>query len=328
MSSRRNALTSIEPSSGTHAGLWLEKGLANVDDKGPGRQTLFESLTLLGIPVDYSRHFSRWQASIETLEPFTKTAEARVLGRMVVGLGAESVLETSIALHRTYGVPYIPGSALKGLAAAAAHKQLQDPRWHKTGEDGKIGEWHRVLFGDQESSGYVTFHDALWVPEGGTLPLDLDVMTVHHPDYYQGEAPPADWDNPNPIAFVSARGKYLLAVTGPEEWAEAAMEILRDALEKDGIGAKTAAGYGRLHVALPPKPKPFDWKSRLVALKMGTGAHDVPLILDQLKGEEQRTAALAIIAKLERKALKKKADKEWVKRLFEVENPAKPKPTS
>jgi CRISPR-associated protein Cmr6 len=247
---------------------------------------------------------------------------------MVVGLGAESILETSIALHRTYGVPYIPGSALKGLAAAAAHKQLQDPRWHKTGEDGKIGEWHRILFGDQESSGYVIFHDALWVPEGGTLPLDLDVMTVHHPKYYQGDAPPADWDNPTPVAFVSARGKYLLAVTGPEEWADAAMEILRDALENDGIGANTAAGYGRLQAALPPKPVPYDWRSRLVALDMGRAAQDVPDILDRLKGEEQRTAALAIIAKLERKALKKKADKEWVKRLFEVESPAKPEPTS
>jgi CRISPR-associated protein Cmr6 len=332
MSSRRAAVADFKASADTHAGLWLEKGLADVAEKESAHQIHLEALTLLGIPADYSRHFCRWKVAIEVLEPFTKTAEARVLGRMVVGLGAESVLETSIALHRIYGVPYIPGSALKGLAAAAAHKQLQDPKWHKTGEDGKIGEWHRILFGDQESSGYVTFHDALWVPEGGTLPLDLDVMTVHHPAYYQGDdqgdAPPADWDNPNPIAFVSARGRYLLAVTGPEEWADAAMEILRDALEKDGIGAKTAAGYGRLHVDLPPKPAPLDWKSKLVALKMGTAAHDVPIILDGLKGEEQRTAALAIIAKLERKALKKKADKEWAKRLFELENPAKPEPPS
>jgi CRISPR-associated protein Cmr6 len=328
MSSRRAAVEDFEATADTHAGLWLEKGLADVDDKGPGRQTLFEELALLGIPADYSRHFCRWKAAIEALEPFTKTAEARVLGRMVVGLGAESVLETSIALHRTYGVPYIPGSALKGLAAAAAHKQLQDPRWHKTGEDGKIGEWHRILFGDQESSGYVTFHDALWVPEGGTLPLDLDVMTVHHKDYYQGDAPPADWDNPTPIAFVSARGKYLLAVTGPEEWAEAAMEILRDALEKDGIGAKTAAGYGRLHVALPPKPEPLNWQPMLTGLNFGNAANIVPRILDALKGGEQRTAALAIIAKLERSALRRKADKDWVKRLFELENPAKPEPPS
>src|SRR5438270_10346175 len=226
MSSRREDLESIQASAGTHAGLWLEKGLLDVEEKGPGRQKLFEQLLGIGVPPEYQRHFNRWRESLEKLEPCTKTAEAMVLGRMVVGLGAESVLETSISLHRTYGVPYIPGSALKGLAAAAAHKFLESPEWRKVREDGKIGEWHRVLFGDVESSGYVTFHDALWIPEGSALPLDLDVMTVHHPDYYQGEAPPADWDNPNPVAFVSARGRYLLAVTGPEDWVDAALDIL------------------------------------------------------------------------------------------------------
>ena len=199
---------------------------------------------------------------------------------MVVGLGAESVLEVSIGLHRTYGVPYIPGSALKGLAAAAAHKKLEDPAWRKIGEDGKIGASHKILFGDQESSGYVTFHDALWVPTGDKLPLDLDVMTVHHPDYYQGtERPPADWDNPNPVAFLSAHGTYLLAATGPEEWADAAMAILKEALEKDGIGAKTAAGYGRMKVNRPPEPATPSLEL-LKQLNMGNANNLVPRILD------------------------------------------------
>ena len=35
--------------------------------------------------------------------------------RMVVGLGNESVYETSMTLHHIYGIPYIPGSALKGI---------------------------------------------------------------------------------------------------------------------------------------------------------------------------------------------------------------------
>jgi CRISPR-associated protein Cmr6 len=173
-------------------------------------QSLFEQLVEIGVPDDYRRFFQRWRASLEDQQPCAQTAEVTVAGRMVVGLGAESVLEVSIGLHRTYGVPYIPGSALKGLAAAAAHKKLEDPNWRKVGEDGKIGASHKILFGDQESSGYVTFHDALWVPTGDKLPLDLDVMTVHHPDYYQGkECPPADWDNPNPVAFLSAHGTYL-----------------------------------------------------------------------------------------------------------------------
>jgi CRISPR type III-B/RAMP module RAMP protein Cmr6 len=44
----------------------------------------------------------------------------RAASRVVVGLGAESVLETSIRLHRVYGFPILPGSALKGLTRAYA----------------------------------------------------------------------------------------------------------------------------------------------------------------------------------------------------------------
>ena len=44
--------------------------------------------------------------------------------RMVVGLGAENVHETSMTLHHIYGIPYIPGSALKGIARDAAIAEL------------------------------------------------------------------------------------------------------------------------------------------------------------------------------------------------------------
>ena len=44
--------------------------------------------------------------------------------RMIVGLGAENVHETSMTLHHIYGIPYIPGSALKGIARDAAVADL------------------------------------------------------------------------------------------------------------------------------------------------------------------------------------------------------------
>lgn len=42
----------------------------------------------------------------------------QVSWRLVVGLGLPSPLETGIVLHHVYGVPVIPGSALKGLTRA------------------------------------------------------------------------------------------------------------------------------------------------------------------------------------------------------------------
>src|SRR6266702_2303534 len=62
--------------------------------------------------------YSRWLAMVEAMgvKPFDLTLD----WRMVVGLGGETVLETDLTLHHLYGIPYIPGSALKGLTRAYA----------------------------------------------------------------------------------------------------------------------------------------------------------------------------------------------------------------
>jgi len=318
MGSRRDALNlPAFQTAGSHAGLWLDKGLPDVDEKGPGRQKHYDAARSIPVTDDYRRFYRRWRKAVEALGPSTRTADAAVVGRIVVGLGAESVLETSIALHRTYGVPFIPGSSLKGLAAAAAHQKLDDPEWKKPAADGTIGAFHRILFGDQESSGYVTFHDALWIPEGITLPLDLDVMTVHHPDYYQGKdnAPAADWDSPTPVAFLTAHGRYLLAVTGPEEWTETAIQILKIAVEESGAGAKTAAGYGRMRLEIKKPPEKIKWEPMIQGLGLGNAGDVVPRVLGLLQGDERRKAANAMIVLLTRKALKKKQEKTWAKDL-------------
>lgn len=79
-------------------------------------------------------------------------------------------------------------------------------------------------------------------------------MTVHYPKYYQGEPiAPSGIESPNPVAFLTTRGRFLLAVSGPEAWAEAALDILQEALLEAGLGAKTAAGYGRMD--LPERPR-------------------------------------------------------------------------
>jgi hypothetical protein len=94
------------------------------------------------------------------------------------------------------------------------------------------------------------------------------------------------------------------------------MKILLEALEKDGIGAKTAAGYGRFTI---PKTQSIPWQPMLQGLGFGNAAGIVPRILQGLSGTERRQAAKAIIEKLDPKALKKKKDKEWVQKLFEAE---------
>lgn len=71
----------------------------------------------------------RWKAMLNNCQQCgyeVRWFSLRAASRVVVGLGAESVLETSIRLHRVYGFPILPGSALKGLARSYALWQVAD----------------------------------------------------------------------------------------------------------------------------------------------------------------------------------------------------------
>ncbi|WP_437288481.1 type III-B CRISPR module RAMP protein Cmr6 [Sorangium sp. So ce406] len=268
---RRNDLKKIRRLDVQHAGLLLDKMLVWPDvredpdgEEAASKEALRALLEAapIKVPEGYPRAFARRQALLEQLtggieRGGTQVRRATAKGRLVVNLGAAAVRETNLALLHTWGVPYLPGSALKGLASAAAHG-AGVPAWQKADDKNTRlqGEDHRMLFGDTSESGGVVFHDAWWVPEGNELPLDLDTMTVHHRSYYQdGASPPADCDEPNPVAFLTTRGTFLIALTGPEEWVEAAFDWLDVGLRHDGIGAKTAAGYGRMALDKSPRQR-------------------------------------------------------------------------
>lgn len=227
------------PKQSTNLSLWFQKYF-NRDVNQPG-QIHMDSITKLPRQVDpnYVHYYNRWVKRLGEIGSATEVAQTH--GRMVVNLGADSVAEVSIALHHTYGVPFIPGTALKGLAAHYANSNM--------GEDWKKGTAaYKAIFGTGKTAGYVTFHDALFVPEDDNRqPLKKDVVTGHHQEYNKGDnVPPADWDSPTIIPFISVQGKFLIAISGDEKAKPVAMEILRLALLNEGIGAKTSSGYGRM----------------------------------------------------------------------------------
>jgi CRISPR-associated protein Cmr6 len=342
VTARRQALDSIIPDAMTHAGLWLDRFVSGFDDPAASRDVL-EQTARLRVPDVYLAHFQRWMTRMAACAD-VRTAEAKVRGRMIVGLGTESVLEVGIALHRTYGVPVIPGSALKGLAARHAAQNSAEKAWRKHGEQDE-GASHRALFGAVGEAGCVVFHDALWVPEPGSkLPLDLDVMTVHHAGYYQGKQvpettrilPPADWDDPNPVPFLTAQGRYLIALEGPAAWTDAAMTFLKRALEHEGIGAKTAAGYGRLDLDYTPELERAAVQAandaaqaagrlqeinRLInGLKVGDSTANLPRLFALCRDDERHEVAKRCEDKLGRKPVRSaiKDQKTWVQPLAAI----------
>lgn len=189
--------------------------------------------------------------------------------KMLVGLGGASARENDLSLHHTYGLPYIPASALKGvtrnvvLQTAFAGYSEQEVLQAERDVDNELATAFVYLFGAPEKNvleaarqGSVLFLDAF--PQCiGKQSLITDYTTVHYPDYYGGEKSPTDDQNPNPIAFFAVqkmRFKFHLAVhpralgltpANADTLLSTATNWLKHALEHHGVGAKTALGYGQ-----------------------------------------------------------------------------------
>lgn len=281
----RQSLKGLAREKGTNAGLLLQRYVPNSatgDRSDPAEKTKLLACAIsaangVGKDVVYSEAFKRRRRVLENSVGLTIVCELKVRGRLIVGLGSENVLETGITLNHVYGVPIIPGSGLKGLAAHYCHTvwgstdtRFKNPSKEEDEQyagylrgqtkDNPGDNFHRLLFGNTDDSGCIIFHDAWWVPgsNGNDSPLVRDVMTPHHPDWLDGRVPPSDFDSPVPVPFLSVTGSFLVAVSwnGPlakepdklqaEKWTQLAMDLLKEALADWGAGGKTSSGYGRL----------------------------------------------------------------------------------
>lgn len=234
---------------GANAGLLRDRYLrVAVKDKvnhPVARKDLFEVMchSLVQSETVYQAAYLRQLSSHEenSLQKPNVEGLFRTKGRLVIGLGGENVLETGITLHHTYGTPLIPGTALKGLASHYCDQVWgrRDQgegfkRWRK-GEPG--GDHHKTIFGTTDDSGHIVFHDAWITPETLGKSLQPDVMTPHHGDYYSdesGNTPPTDFDDPNPVTFLSVVGTFYIAIscdvpgTEGQKWANLAFDLLAE----------------------------------------------------------------------------------------------------
>lgn len=265
----RESLKNQSPADASHPGLILQRYLKTQKEAGGASADWdchFEAViaSCNGAKTLYDALFRRWLKAFGTEEeraPISiKGFETQ--GRLICGLGIASPVETGLALHHTYGVPFIPGSTLKGVAAHYCHS-----RWGKENPDFlEGGTAYETLFGTTDDQGHIRFHDAL--PKGKTVQLHRDIMTPHHGDYYgeKGTKAPTDFDSPVPVSFLSVTGTFVVVLTCDDpsdegrRWLDLAMELVGESLATTGIGGKTRSGYGRMIakdvVKLPKPPKP------------------------------------------------------------------------
>lgn len=101
--------------------LKLNKAAQFIDDKFSFFKTDKKGNTELIVLPDYSiiplKDISeRQEINIKLLGyEYKKIKNIKINWRLVIGLGDSSIYETSMTLHHIYGIPYIPGSAIKGI---------------------------------------------------------------------------------------------------------------------------------------------------------------------------------------------------------------------
>lgn len=241
-----------------HAGLWFDRffnryesdwTLANEAKrdwirqvKGPvGQQTQLE-------------HFVKRQTALVSQ---LKGLSQRYITdwHFVTGMGNSHPVENGFSWHPTLGVPYLAGSAVKGLVRAWV--EMNDEELSPIDKNARLKSW----FGTEkkgdvaDQAGGLIFFDA--IPDQRPS-LICDIMTPHMGDWYSkggegdphnAKALPADWHEPVPVTFLAVKHAQLIFSIAPRsaeqaDQLDAAFSALSQALEWLGAGAKTAAGYG------------------------------------------------------------------------------------
>jgi CRISPR type III-B/RAMP module RAMP protein Cmr6 len=242
-------------------------------------------------------------------------------GRLAINLADSLIQNAGICLDRLFGLPYIPGSAIKGVCR---HTALEELRAAAEAERPELLRLFCAVFGTadndfdkgdlksyrafaphtgRDQKGAIAFLPAYPVNEAKIV---VDLTNVHYPDYYRtGRAEDQSRENPrpNPFPAVEAGAQFafclvLNGINNDPALLAAATRWLEKAISERGLGAKTAAGYGwfsiqptilekLLNEAQAEQKKEAD---RAVA----AGLEPVPAIMEKLRSLKEHELAGAL----------------------------------
>jgi CRISPR type III-B/RAMP module RAMP protein Cmr6 len=187
-------------------------------------------------------------------------------GRLAINLADSLIQNAGISLDRLFGLPFIAGSAVKGICRHAALEELKSAG----ASDRSRFESFRCVFGTADNDftngdllpfrdllngrsenqrGLVSYLPAYPVNEAKVV---VDLTNVHYPEYYRsGQVEDLSKEKPLPNPFPAvergAQFAFCLVLNRPDADAvllDAARRWLEVALTVRGVGAKTASGYG------------------------------------------------------------------------------------
>ena len=211
---------------------------------------------------------------------------ATAVAPFTTGLGNEHPLENGFAFLNPYGLPYLPGSGVKGVLRTAAKElasgqwesqewqHAEDPRHEVHNKQGQrlfdasdldVLFGSEALDGENHLRGVLSFWDVIPQIEGNSLMVEI--MTPHQSHYYQdkdvaGSNSPHDSGSPNPISFLTVPPNSRFAfhvvcgtsrlqdlapdLANNERWKTLLTEAFEHAFAWLGFGGKTSVGYGAM----------------------------------------------------------------------------------
>lgn len=240
---------------------------------------------------------------------------AQLEGRLAINLADSLIQNAGICLDRLFGLPFIPGSGIKGVCRHAALEELKTaaPDDQKNLFDlfrsvfgtadndfanGDLGPFRHHLSGRPENQkGGIAFFPAYPVNEARVV---VDLTNVHYPDYYRsGDTEDLSNEHPRPNPFpaveTGAQFAFCLFLNGISEdpnLLEASSRWLQTALTIRGLGAKTASGYGWFRLC-PEVLQQLVEEDRLEALAATAEARAEAEIQAKADVERQRRNALS-----------------------------------
>lgn len=194
------------------------------------------------IPSNVVKYRDILKKSINTCYTIRYRAEKLIIGSALSSYTGDAMT----TLHPIYGVPYIPGSAIKGVVKQYIIHEIPDVEQE---------HWFKKVFGisndnteeDKYGQGCAIFFDSF--PEKN-FELAKDVQTPHFSEYYgsEGEISPTDDLSPIPFNFYMAKNTTFIIQIGfndnIQEIPEDFKQYIMEALTEYGLGGKTSVGYG------------------------------------------------------------------------------------
>lgn len=188
-------------------------------------------------------------------------------GRLIINQAGGVIENAGLALDRNSGVPFIPGSAVKGIARVGAALSETAPA-----EIALVFGWTASKVKDLPAKSFAGSVAFLPAYPTSSAAIEMDIVNSHHAEYYSRKKDPdgcvlhplaTDDEKPVPNFFPVVRAgtefqfillpagagrtnavKTALGLDGMFDPLAKAREWLLAGLTQHGIGAKTAAGYG------------------------------------------------------------------------------------